>query len=101
MSSFALAGLSPWVEAFSLVAFFAAVIAAGLLYFRGVWWSANRLACEGRVVVTAVLAAGRFALLGALLIFASLKGAPPLLAMALGVLVARPFVMRRFGGSLR
>ena len=38
---------------------------------------------------------GRFALLGGLLTLASLEGAPPLLAMALGVLVARVVVMRR------
>ena len=38
---------------------------------------------------------GRFALLGGLLTLASLEGALPLLAMALGVFIARFAVMRR------
>ena len=41
------------------------------------------------------LGLGRFILLGGLLALAALEGALPLLAMALGVLIARPMVMRR------
>jgi hypothetical protein len=37
---------------------------------------------------------GRFVLLGGLLTLASFEGALPLLLMALGVLIARPVVMR-------
>jgi hypothetical protein len=47
------------------------------------------------VTTTIALMVGRFALLGGLLTMASLEGALPLLAMALGVLVARFVVMRR------
>jgi hypothetical protein len=101
MSSFAFYGLSPWVMALSVCAYLAVGIAAGLLYFRSVWWNASRLARGGRVSVTIALVMARFALLGALLTFASLQGAPPLLAMALGILVARPLIMRRFGGAPR
>jgi hypothetical protein len=101
MSSFAFGGLSPWVMAFSLIAYLAVGIAAGLIYFRSVWWNATRLARGGRVSVTIALVIGRFALLGALLTSTSLQGAPPLLAMTLGILVARPLVMCRFGGTPR
>jgi N-ATPase, AtpR subunit len=101
MSSFAFGMLSPWVMAFSLSACFVVGIAAGLLYFRSVWWNAGRLAGGGRVSVTVALVIGRFALLGTLLTSASLHGAPPLLAVALGILVARPLIMRRFGGAPR
>lgn len=101
MSSIAFGGLSPWVMAFSLGAYFAIGVAAGLLYFRSVWRNASRLARGGRVSVTVALVIGRFALLGALLTSASLQGAPPLLAMALGILVARPLIMRRYGGAPR
>jgi hypothetical protein len=43
---------------------------------------------------------GRFALLGGLLTLAALRGAPQLLAMALGVLVARSVVLRRVRGAV-
>ena len=66
----------------------------GLLYFQCVWWNARWLASGGRVSTTVILAVGRFALLGLCLAVASLEGALPLLAMALGVLIARPMVMR-------
>ena len=101
MNSLAFDGLYPSVMAFRLCVSFVAEIAAGLLYFRSIWWSASRLARRGRASVTAVLIVGRFALLGAVLIFASLQGAPPLLAMALGVLVARPLIMRKLHGTPR
>jgi hypothetical protein len=66
----------------------------GLLYFQCVWWHARRLASGGRVSTTVALGLGRFVLLGLCLALASLEGALPLLAMALGVLIARPMVMR-------
>ena len=49
----------------------------------------------GALATTIALMIGRFALLGGLLTLASLEGALPLLAMALGVLIARFAVMRR------
>jgi F1F0 ATPase subunit 2 len=66
----------------------------GLLYFQCVWWNARRLASGGRLSTTLALSLGRFVLLGLCLALASLEGALPLLAMALGVLIARPMVMR-------
>ena len=76
----------------------AAGFALGVLYFRGLWWSARRFtgACAGGGRATTIaLMIGRFALLAGLLTLASLEGALPLLVMALGVLVARSAVMRR------
>lgn len=66
----------------------------GLLYFQCAWWNARQLASGGRVSTTVALGLGRFVLLGLCLAFASLEGALPLLTMALGVLIARPMVMR-------
>ena len=75
----------------------AAGFVLGVLYFRGLWWSARRFtgACAGRCATTIALMIGRFALLAGLLTLASLEGALPLLVMTLGVLVARSAVMRR------
>jgi hypothetical protein len=101
MSSFAFDGLSPSAVAFGLSAYLAIGIAAGLLYFGSVWLNASRFVRGGRVSVTVAVVIGRFALLGALLTSASLQGVPPLLAMALGILVARSLIMRRFGGAQR
>ena len=46
------------------------------------------------MTTTIALMVGRFALLGGLLTLASLEGALPLLMTALGLLIARPVVMR-------
>jgi F1F0 ATPase subunit 2 len=77
----------------------AAGIVLGMLYFRWLWWSVCRLAAGGRVVTTILLTAGRFILLGGLLTLASLEGALPLLAMLLGLLVARSAVTRGIRGA--
>lgn len=90
-----LAYLSISAGALSLVFHLAAGFGFGLLYFQGVWWSARMFATGGQIAMTVALTLARFALLGGLLTMASLEGAPPLLAMALGVLIARPMVMRR------
>ena len=87
--------LPAWAMLASLAAHLAAGVALGLLYFHGLWRIARNLAGGGRVTTTIALMVGRFALLGGLLTLASLEGALPLLAMALGVLVARFVVMRR------
>lgn len=95
MTWLAFAHLSAWAMVLSLVLHLAAGFGLGLLYFRGVWWNVRLFASGGRVVTAIALGLGRFILLGGLLALAALEGALPLLAMALGVLVARPLVMRR------
>jgi F1F0 ATPase subunit 2 len=67
----------------------------GLVYFRGLWWNARLFASKGRAAMAVGLVLGRFVLLGGLLTLASLEGALPLLATALGVLIGRSVVMRR------
>jgi F1F0 ATPase subunit 2 len=88
-------GLPTWAMLPSLPAHLAAGIALGIFYFRCLWWNASRLVGGSRVTTTIALMIGRFVLLGGLLTLASLEGALPLLVMALGVLIARPAVLRR------
>jgi F1F0 ATPase subunit 2 len=78
-----------------LAAWFVAGIALGVVYFVGIWWSARQFADGGRVTTTIALSLLRLAVLGGLLALASLQGAGPLLAMALGVVLGRFGVMRR------
>ena len=70
-------------------------IALGALYFGGLWWHARQFGQGGRIGALLAGTAVRFALLGITLWAASLEGAMPLLATALGVLLARAVVMRR------
>jgi F1F0 ATPase subunit 2 len=85
--------LPSWGVLLSLAAHLAGGIVLGVLYFRGLWWSACRFNGRGSTTTAIALMVGRFALLGGLLTLASLQGALPLLMMALGVLIARPVVM--------
>jgi hypothetical protein len=80
-----------------LVRWFVVGAVAGTAYFAAVRASAARLA-EGRPRVAVVLGVLRFGALALLLGFAARSGAPALLAAALGVLAARPMVMRWLGG---
>jgi F1F0 ATPase subunit 2 len=89
------AHLPAWAMALNLVLHLVAGFGLGLLYFRGVWWSARLFASGSRLTTAIALGLGRFILLGGLLALASLEGALPLLALALGVLIARPMIMRR------
>jgi F1F0 ATPase subunit 2 len=95
MSFLSFDALPVWAMLLSLLAHLAAGIALGILYFRGLWWSAHRFAEGGRAATTIALMIGRFALLGGLLTLARLEGALPLLAMTLGLFIARSAVMRR------
>ncbi|WP_010219588.1 ATP synthase subunit I [Sphingomonas sp. PAMC 26621] len=79
-----------------LALWLAAGILAGILYFMSIWWSAQRFANDGGLATTLAVAVLRLATLGGLLVLASFQGAGPLLAMALGVVLARFGVMRRF-----
>ncbi len=95
------AHLSAWAMALSLVLHFAAGIGLGLLYLRGLWWNARLLTSGGHVTTAIALGLGRFVLLGGLLALSALEGAPPLLAMALGVLIVRPLITRRIWEAVR
>jgi F1F0 ATPase subunit 2 len=94
MSIWSFQALPAWAMVFSLGMHLAAGIGLGIVYFNAVWWNARLFAMGGRASTTIVLIIGRLVLLGGLLALTSLEGALPLLAMALGVLVARPVVMR-------
>ena len=70
--------------------------AIGGIYFVAMWWSAELLATGGRTPLAIALIAGRFALILATLAIVVIHGgALPLLATALGVLIARTIAMRR------
>lgn len=100
MSHFSLDGLSAWAGMLFLTAHVAVGFALGLIYFRGVWWHA-RLFAEGTWTAAKImLVLGRFLLLTSVLALTSLEGALPLLLTSLGVLIARPIVMRRISGVL-
>ncbi|HUW79630.1 MAG TPA: ATP synthase subunit I [Acidocella sp.] len=79
----------------ALALYFVAGFLLGLLYFQAVWWSARLFAENGRTFAAVGLTAARIVLLVGVLALASRQGAMPLLLMALGVLGARPLVMRR------
>jgi ATP synthase protein I len=83
--------LPGWTKLFSL----GAGIVLGVFYFRGLWWNVRLFAGGGQAATAIIVMAGRFLLLGGLLTLASLEGAPPLLAMALGILAARSALIRR------
>ncbi len=95
MTALSFDGLPTWAVPLGLAAHLAAGIGLGALYFQALWWNTQRFAAGGRVTTAAALTIGRFALLGGVLFLASQEGALPLLAMALGILVARAGVMRR------
>jgi F1F0 ATPase subunit 2 len=95
MSLLAFNTLAGWAALLGLATHLAAGTALGILYFCGLWWNVRELTGDGRLMTTIVLMIGRFILLGGLLVLASLEGALPLLAMALGVLMGRFIVMRR------
>lgn len=79
-----------------LIVWLVAGLAAGAAYFASIWWSARQFAGGGRVTTTIAFSLVRLAALGGLLTLASFRGAGPLLAMALGVVLARFGVMRRW-----
>ena len=77
-----------------LAGYFLAGLVAGSAYFLCVRWTARRIAGAGATASVIAVTVARFVLLGGLLFLVSLRGAMPLLTMALGVLAARFVVMR-------
>jgi F1F0 ATPase subunit 2 len=69
--------------------------ALGALYFGSLWWSTRLFERAGRLRTLLAGMAARFVVLGAALAAASIEGTLPLLATALGVLLARAAVLRR------
>jgi F1F0 ATPase subunit 2 len=67
----------------------------GALYFGSLWWSARVFEHAGRLRTLLTSMAARFGLLGGVLLAVSLEGAMPLLATAVGVLLARAAVLHR------
>lgn len=67
----------------------------GAVYFASLWWNAQLLERAGRWRTLIASMALRFVLLAGALTAASFEGAMPLLATALGVLLARAAVLRR------
>ncbi len=84
---------------FGLAAHFAAGFALGVVYFLALWRSARLFGEGGGAIAVLALALGRIALLGGALTLASFEGAPRLLAMAAGALIAREAVVRRIKGA--
>jgi len=85
---------SALASVFNLALYFTAGVGSGLLYFHALWWNARLFTSGASAIIAVAFGFARFALLAGLLAFASREGASPLLAMALGVLAARPLVMR-------
>ncbi|HEY0183885.1 MAG TPA: ATP synthase subunit I [Rhodopila sp.] len=67
---------------------------AGMLHFGLLRWNTTFYARAGRIGTGVALQFVRVGILGALLAAAARYGALPLLLTALGVLIARPVVMR-------
>lgn len=84
-----------WLKCADLLVHLALGFAAGQLYFRSVWHSAQLFADRpGMAMALTVL---RFGLLAGALFLAAREGAAPLLAAALGLMLARPLVLRSAG----
>lgn len=87
------ASLSPGMKVADLVLHLMLGFCAGQLYFRSVWHSARLFTARpGRAVGLTVF---RFGLAAGMLTLAAWEGALPLLAAAMGLMLARPFLVRR------
>jgi len=72
---------------------------AGTLHFGLLRWNAALYTRAGGIWMAAALQAARFGVLAGLFVIAALHGAMPLLLSALGLLIARPIVIRRVMAS--
>lgn len=69
--------------------------AVGVLNFRILWWNVRSLATGRRIATVIALTGARFVLVAAVLGLSGFEGAMPLLATALGLLLARPVITRQ------
>lgn len=95
MTAAALHGAPLLPALLGLAAYAGAGLLLGIAYFGSLLWSTRRFATAGRMTAPVALMACRFLVLAAVLALASIEGAWPLMAMALGLLVGRSMVMRR------
>lgn len=72
---------------------------AGTLFFALLRWNTALYVQGGSVAFALALQAVRIAALGGLLVLTALHGAMPLLLTALGLLIARPVVLRCMTGG--
>jgi len=79
----------------------AAGVVLGTIYFSGLWRTVRHFVAGARPMTTFLAMIGRFTLLGGVLTLVGLEGAMPLLALAGGLLIARPMVMRQLAGATR
>ncbi|MCW6512181.1 ATP synthase subunit I [Lichenifustis flavocetrariae] len=95
MSAWSFHGWSSWFIALSLAFHCAMGLVLGGLHFGGLWWNTRLFADGGRLTLAMAAMLGRIVVLGGVLTLVSFEGAPPLLATATGVLLARAVVTRR------
>ena len=99
MSPIAFDAFPSWPEILLVVAHLLVGTGLGIVYFRSLWWNVRRLT-DGRHLGLAIgLTVVRFGLLAGVLIIASRSGAFCLLAVAVGLLIARSLVTRRIAGQ--
>ncbi|WP_131119536.1 ATP synthase subunit I [Lichenihabitans psoromatis] len=84
-----------WALALCLAVHAVVGVILGGLHFGGLWWNTRLFAIGGRAWSAIVVLLARISLLGGVLTVISFEGAAPLLATALGVVLARSLVTRR------
>jgi len=72
---------------------------AGTLFFALLRWNTSLYIRGGSLAFAVALQGVRFAAVGGLLVLTALHGALPLLLTALGLLIARPVVLRCMAGG--
>jgi len=73
-------------------------MAVGLAHFATLWWNTRLFTGSGSIFAAFGLQLGRFAMVVAVFFGLAKFGALPLLAGALGLLLARHIVIKRIGG---
>jgi len=80
-------------------AFVALGFAAGTLFFALLRWNASLYMRGGGLALGVAIQVVRLAAVGGLLALVALHGAVPLLLTTLGLLIARPIVLRLLAGG--
>lgn len=75
--------------------FLVAGLVAGTVHFGLLWWNTAIYTQDRQVWIGAVLQVTRLGVLAGVLAIAALHGTLPLLLTALGLVIARPLVMRQ------